>query len=232
MLAWFILHIYRTPEPFIEPKLLKNKLFRGGLIVGFVIFCTAIGIMFVMPLLLSKVYGLDTSAIGWIMFPGAISAVVLGTVGGNLADKKGNNFVVFLGGALLIASMLLVSSFVGLNLWWISGGMVFTYIGFSFIQTALANRVSLTLKLEETGVGMGLFNLIGFITGAVSPAVVGKALDVRALDFPLHPLVNDPAAMMYSNLLLVFALIIALGVLLYAKTYGKSNSAVSNRTGS
>ncbi|WP_248930027.1 MFS transporter [Paenibacillus hamazuiensis] len=226
LLIAFVFHIRRTPEPFIEPKLLRNRLFRVGLIVGFIVFCIVMGIMFVLPLLLSKIYGLDTTAIGWIMFPGAISAVVFGTVGGNLADKKGSSFVVYLGAGLLIASLLLISCFVGMSAWLISGSLLLTYIGFSFIQTALSNSVSLTLKMEETGVGMGLFNLIGFISGAVGTAVVGKILDSELFDFRFHPLVGDPASQMYANLLLLFAVVVAIGISLYYRAYGKKSQTL------
>jgi DHA2 family metal-tetracycline-proton antiporter-like MFS transporter len=220
LLAWFIIHIHRVEEPFIEPSLLKNKLFRSGLIVGFILFCTVMGIMFVMPLMLSGLKGLSASAIGWILFPGAISAVVFGPIGGGLADKRGNNYVVAIGILLLTVSLLLISSLIGFNAWLMSAALVLLYIGFSFIQTALANSVSLTLDVNQTGVGMGLFNLVGFISGAVGTALVGRVLDEKLLNFPVNPLVRQAEAHLYSNLLLVFVIAIILGALVFYKSYG------------
>jgi DHA2 family metal-tetracycline-proton antiporter-like MFS transporter len=220
LMIWFIIHIRKVEQPFIEPSLLSNRLFRSGLIVGFIIFCTVMGIMFVMPLMLSGLMGMSTSMIGWVLFPGAISAVVFGPIGGSMADKRGNNFVITLGIVLLAASLLLISSFVGLNVWLVSAAMVLTYIGFSFIQTALASSVSLTLGMHQTGVGMGLFNLVGFISGAVGTAVVGRVLDKKLLDFPVNPFVKESKAYLYSNLLLVFVIVIMIGAVVFFRSYG------------
>jgi len=220
LLTWFVIHIRRVDQPFIEPALLKNKLFRSGLIVGFILFCTVMGIMFILPLMLSGLKGMSASAIGWILFPGAISAVVFGPIGGGLADKKGNNFVVTVGISLLTISLLLISSLLGFNAWLLSAALVLMYIGFSFIQTALANSVSLTLEMNQTGVGMGLFNLVGFISGAVGTAVVGRILDEKLLNFPINPLVREAEAHLYSNLILVFVVSILVGAAVFFRSYG------------
>jgi DHA2 family metal-tetracycline-proton antiporter-like MFS transporter len=219
LMVGFIVHIRRVDHPFIEPSLLANRLFRSGLIVSFILNCTVMSIMFVMPLLLSDLKGLNTSAIGWILFPGAISAVVFGPIGGGLADKRGNNFVIAIGVTLLACSLIMLSSLLGLNVWFISGAMVLTYIGFSFIQTALANSVSLTLDMEQTGVGMGLFNLVGFISGAVGAAAVARVLDKKLMNFPLNPLMHEVGGYLYSNLLLVCAVAVVVGATVFFRSY-------------
>ncbi|MGF7032973.1 DHA2 family metal-tetracycline-proton antiporter-like MFS transporter [Paenibacillus mucilaginosus] len=220
LLVWFAVHIRRTSQPFIEPSLLRSPLFRSGLIVAFIMFSTVMGIMFALPFILTGLKGLTTSGVGWVLFPGAISAVVFGPIGGTLADKQGNPKVVLLGALLLSGSLLMLSFLLPFDPWVIAVPLVLLYIGLSFIQTALANSVSQTLSLQETGIGMGLFNLVGFISGAVGSALVGRVLDQGLLGFRLNPLVADPGAWAYSNLMLVFALAILLGTLLYFRAYG------------
>ncbi|MCD1260651.1 MFS transporter [Paenibacillus athensensis] len=220
MLALFVWRIRRVSDPFIEPRLFANRLLRSGLVIGFILFCAVMGIMFAVPLMLSGVNGLATGQIGLVLFPGAISAVVFGTIGGNLADRKGNNFVVYVGLALLTVSLVTMAMLLGRSQWWIAAAMLPTYVGFSFIQTALANRVSLTLEIHETGVGMGLFNLISFISGAVGTALVAKLLDSGALVFAFNPLVPAGAAIPYSNMLLVFALGVVVSGGLYYRSFG------------
>lgn len=228
LFIWFIAHIRRAKEPFIEPALFKNKLLRGGLIVGFLIFCTVMGIMFVIPLMLATVNDLSTSTIGLILFPGAISAVVFGTIGGNLADKKGNNFVVYIGMGLLFVSLAAIAFTVGQSPWFIAAALLPTYVGFSFIQTALANRVSLTLEVHETGVGMGLFNLISFISGAVGTALVAKLLDGGTMKFYTNPLLHTLKAVPYSNLLLIFAAVVIVSGFVYKQIFGKKVQTAIN----
>ncbi len=76
--------------------------------------------------------------------------------------------------------------------------------------------------MEETGVGMGLFNLVGFISGAVGMALVGRVLAENMFQFKLNPFVWESKAWMYSNLMLLSALVIVLGALLYYRSYGRA----------
>lgn len=223
-IVWFILHIRRVKDPFIDPSLLRNLKYRTGIIVGFLLFCAVMGIMFIVPLMLTALYGLSTVTIGWIMFPGAISAVVSGTLGGNLADKRGNPIVMYAGSACLIISMLLLAILLGLNPWLLAGALLPMYIGFSFIQTSLANTISQTLSMEQTGVGMGLFNLVGFISAAVGTAVVSRALDWSVLQFTTVGFTNEPAHAVYPNLMLIFAAIFLLCAVMYMRVFGGSRA--------
>ncbi len=218
-LGLFIAHIRRSSSPFIEPSLFKNRRFRTGLFVGFIVFSTAIGIIFLIPLMLNGLRGLSTRAIGLIMFPGAISGVVFGTVGGNLADKKGNGFVIAIGIASLVVSLLLISFLLGFVPWLIAAALFLTFVGFTLVQTALVNSVSQTLEVHQTGVGMGVFNLVTFVSGAVGTALVARALESHWLDFRLLPLVSEDKAVAYSNLLVVFAVLIGLGGLVYYRGF-------------
>ena len=223
-LAVFIYHILTNPEPFIQPSLFRNIKFRNGVIVGFSLFSIVIGILFLIPLMLHEVYTLNTRQIGLVLFPGAISAVFFGSYGGRLADLKGNNFVVRIGLISLIASILLMSIFLSLSFYLIAFALLLTYIGFSFIQTAMINSVSQTLNEDETGVGMGVFNLVGTISGALGTALAGKILDGRWFEFGIFPTVSNPKASAYSNILLVFSVVIFLGGLLYFYSFREFKS--------
>jgi len=183
LMAGFVARILLAKDPFINPKLFANKPFSAGVVTSLFLFGVVIGIFFVFPLLLNKVQHLDTNGIGLVLFPGAISGVVFGPIGGRLADSRGNRFVLAIGLVLMVASLAAAAFLLALSPWYLAGDLLFTYVGFSFVQTGLINSVSQTLREEETGVGMGLFNLVGILAGAVGTAVVAKILDVQLLDF-------------------------------------------------
>jgi DHA2 family metal-tetracycline-proton antiporter-like MFS transporter len=92
------------------------------------------------------------------------------------------------------------------------------YVGFNFTQTALINSVSQTLSEHETGIGMGLFNLVSFVSAAVGTSLVGRYLEGHWLNFFHNPLVMDSRAFPYSNLLIVFALFILVGAAVYYRS--------------
>ncbi len=220
-LGWFIIHIRRVEEPFVEPKLFTSPLYRNGLVIGFLIFSTVMGIMFVIPLMLHALYQLPTETIGLIMFPGAFSAVIFGTVAGNLTVRKGSHFVVYLGLGLIALSLLLQSSVVGNKVWFIGAALVILYVGFSFLQTALIESVTNILPGDQIGVGMGFYNLISFVSGAVGTALVSKAMETSFLKFAFHPLISNVNAYLYSNVMLIFALLVIFSTLLYYFSFGR-----------
>jgi MFS transporter, DHA2 family, metal-tetracycline-proton antiporter len=206
-------------EPFIQPSLFKNVKFRNGVIVGFSLFSIVIGILFIIPLMMHEIYNFNTGQIGMVLFPGAISSVVFGPIAGTLADRKGNSFVVLIGLALLIASMILMAFLLSVSAIIITVALLLTYVGFSLFQTAMINSVSQTLPENETGVGMGLFNLIATLAGAVGVAIAGKILDGRWLDFSFLTTVTLAKGYSYSNILLLFSIVVLLGGLLYLRSF-------------
>jgi len=219
LLSLFILRIHTARDPFIKPSLFANARFRSGVIVGFCLFAIVIGTMFLVPLMLSDVYGVTTSQIGLILFPGAISSVVFGPIAGTLSDRRGSNFVVAAGLVFLATSIVALSFLLSVSVLVVAAALLFTNIGFSLFQTAMVNAVSQTLTEQETGIGMGIFNLAGIISGAVGTALVGKALTGGWLSFPVAALHEAPRAYGYSNVLLVFFVVIVLGGILYLRAY-------------
>lgn len=226
-LILFIVRIRMAKDPFVDPALFANGQYRSGLIIGFFTFGVVMSSMFVIPLMLSKTYGLDTQNIGIVMFPGAMSAVIFGKVGGNLTVKLGCRFVMYAGLGLLGLSLLLQSSSVGQWVWYIGGALILMYIGFSFVQTALAESITQILPSHQMGVGMGFFNMMATISGAVVTALVAKAMERELFDFRFHPLVSDVKAYMYGNLILLLCIVVAATTLLYFITFGKKTKAAA-----
>jgi MFS transporter, DHA2 family, metal-tetracycline-proton antiporter len=219
LLSLFVLRIRTARDPFIKPSLFVNARFRSGVIVGFCLFAIVIGTLFLIPLMLADIYHLTTGQIGLILFPGAISSVVFGPIAGTLSDRRGSNFVVAIGLGSLVASIIILSFLLSVSALVVAAALLLTYVGFSLFQTAMINAVSQTLAEHETGVGMGLFNLVGIISGAVGTALVGKVLTGRWLDFPLVAVRAVPKAYGYSNVMLVFSLVVILGGILYLRAY-------------
>lgn len=218
LLGGFVLDVLFSKNPFIDLALLKNGAFRKRLYAGFIVFSVVTGVLFVIPFMLNSIGGLSSSKIGFVLFPGAMSAALVGRFGGNLADRRGNGFVISIGLTLLGASFLALSSVLGHSVVLIGATLVMMYIGFNFSQTALINSVSQSLDETDTGVGMGLFNLAGFLSSAIGTALVGKYLLIGGLRAPLNPLVSDAKVLPYSNLLVIFSFLVIVGGWLYYRS--------------
>lgn len=229
-LAGFVLHIRQAKEPFVDPALFSNGLYRSGLIIGFFTFGTVISIGFVIPLMLHAIYELDSQTIGLVMFPGAFSAVIFGKVAGHLTVKKGSHFVMYLGFGLLALSLFLQSSSIGFWVWMIGAALVFMFIGFSFMQTALAESMTQVLPGHQIGVGMGFFNMVSTLAGAVMTALVAKAMEVQLFDFRFHPLLADAKSLLYGNLILFTCLLMLSCLVFYFLTFGRKRGFTARET--
>ncbi len=183
LMGAFVVRILRAREPFVDPTLFARLPYLAGVISALGVWALLIGFFFLTPLLLTELKGLSQQMISWVLFPGSISGVFFGPIGGRLADKRGNRFVLFLGMGLTVAGLVGAAFLLPFNEWFLSADFLFVYVGFSFLQTGLINGVSQTLPEHETGVGMGVFNLVGILAGAVGAALVAKGLEIKILDF-------------------------------------------------
>ncbi len=219
LLGWFSFHIRHTDAPFISPSLFLNHSYRNTIITTFLSIGTVFGMMFMVPIMLRDLNGLDADRIGLVMFPGAMSAVFMGVLGGRLSDMKGSKFVVFLGTGLLIFGFFVLSTFAGHASRIIALKLIICYSGFAFIQSSLPHTVSIVLSKEQTGIGMGIYNLVFFISGAFNTAVIGRLLDMQSTSFCLNPLNVSVPSWIYSNIFMLLAIIVALAAILFYVTF-------------
>ncbi|MFE6795809.1 Tet(L)/Tet(K)/Tet(45) family tetracycline efflux MFS transporter [Paenibacillus chitinolyticus] len=219
----FVKHIMKVSNPFVDPALGKNASFMIGIVCGGLIFGTVAGFVSMVPYMMKDVYQLSTAAIGsWIIFPGTMSVLFFGYIGGLLVDRKGSLFVLTIGVAFLSISYLIAALFIGATPWLMTIVLVFVFGGLSFTKTVISTIVSGSLQQKETGAGMSLLNFTSFLSEGMGIAVVGGLLSIGLLDRRLLPMNADPSTYLYSNMLFLFAGIIAISWLVTMKVYKRS----------
>jgi MFS transporter, DHA2 family, metal-tetracycline-proton antiporter len=211
LLGWLRRHLAGSPAPLIPMQLLGSRRFQMAMLITGLILGAFFGLLFVIPLLLRQLHQVGTTGIGLAIFPGALLAALVGLVGGRLADRRGVVPVALSGLACLLGSFLLLAGLADRGPLIVSLLLVLSYAGFSLLQPALGKAVSLLLPPELTGVGMGVYNLIYFIAGAIGTALAGSLLDWLAIG-------ADPA-LAYRVVFLASAMACALAALLMRRTF-------------
>ncbi|AWX56191.1 MFS transporter [Brevibacillus brevis] len=226
LLAMFIVRIRTAEHPFLQPALFRNRNFSVGLFIAFISTALSFSVMFMTPQFLSALNQLSAGSIGFVLFPAAIASALMGRKGGLLADERGNFFVVSLAAFFMLICFSLLSTFVGISPIAIAVILILGNVGQTFMQIALSNTLSRTLVKEQTGVGMGLFSMLNFISGAVAMSLIGKALDNQTAAMKINPLVTNPAASVYSNIFLLLAILIMGVWMLYRLQFHASKTLV------
>jgi len=67
------------------------------------------------------------------------------------------------------------------------------------MQTALAESITQVLPEKRIGVGMGFFNKMSKLSGAVVTALVAKSIEKELFAFKLHPLLSNASAYIYGR---------------------------------
>ena len=223
LFAGFALHIHKVEQPFIEPRLLMNQKFILGVLTGCVLLGTVAGCLSMIPYMMRDVHQLSTSMIGWVIFPGTMSLMVFGIVGGSLVDKRGTTFVLWLGSSFILASFFILSLFADQTPWFISGVLILMFGGLSFVKTVISTSVADALGPKEVGAGMGFLSFACFLAEGLGIAIVGGLLTKHILEYPLLSTIQNTKAYLYSNLLLVFIVAILIGVTIYTVAYSRRN---------
>ncbi len=224
MTGYFIFHIKKTAAPFVSPSLFSNKHYRNTVMTTFLSIGSVFGMLFMVPIMLRDLLDLSSNSIGLTLFPGAMSAVLAGVIGGRLSDRKGSRFVVYLGSFILIAGFLALSTVAGQKAWIVASALIISYAGFALLQSSLPHTISISLSKDQTGIGMGIYNLLFFISGAFSTAGIGRLLDFRSTGFCLNPINSCIEGWIYSNIFIMLAAVVTASVLLFSITFKNKSS--------
>ncbi|WLR50791.1 MFS transporter [Bacillus tianshenii] len=229
------LFVWRTisvDEPFIQPEILKNIRYSTTVFTSFLSIAVLFGLIFVIPIMLADLYGFTAFQIGLVLFPGAMTSAFIGQVGGKIIDEKGGVPVVKAALMLIGTGTILISTFAGASAWVIATCLLISYLGFPLIQSSTADLLSSVLPDKQNGVGIGLFNLLNFLAGALSSAILGKVLDSKSVEISLNPLSASGENVIYSNVFLILTTIAVIALttftIMFIKTERKHNQVQNN----
>ncbi len=96
-------------QPLLDVRLLKNRAFTSGLLVGALIQAVLFGGTFLVPVFLQNLRGQTAFQAGLILLPAALVTVVVLPFGGRLVDVIGAKWVIVMGAVVLAAANYLMS---------------------------------------------------------------------------------------------------------------------------
>ena len=107
-LVWFVRRQLRLPEPLLELRVLSNRMFTLGTVLGMLVFMAMIGGMLMIPLYMQNMSDFTAMESGMVLLPGAVIMGVMSPVTGRFFDRFGASVLAITGFAVLtITSFLL-----------------------------------------------------------------------------------------------------------------------------
>lgn len=224
ILGVFIKWIRNVDDPFIQPRLFRNKSYTFGILMMLLISGSVVSLSFLSPLLLTHVQQLSPGWVGLVMVPAAMTQALFGRKAGTLVDRRGSAYIFTIASGLLLISFVLLSTFIGTSPLFISAFLIFGNVGQMCLAIAMSNTISATLPKEQVGIGIGILQMTNFIMFAVASAVYSSLLDLGTVT-KLNLANGYEDGIMYSNIFFVLAILQAALLIFYHVQFVKMSGA-------
>ena len=198
-------YLNKIEEPFIPPILLRNKQYTKLLFIGCSAFFINFSNLFLMPIILTTVFGKEPVEVGMIIFPGAIIAVIAGQFIGRLIDRFGNAPIIIFGQLSLLIATILFAFLSTLTPYFILLTYMFASVGFTALSTSISNEITRILPMTQIGSGLGIVQLIQFFGGGLGVTISGLLLAFQE---------SLSSEIIYRNIYICFSFVIVIAVLI------------------
>ena len=170
----------RIPNPILELRLLKNRLFRSANLASFMSSGGLLGLLFLLPLFLQTLRGLSALDSGLTTFPQAIGVILASRFVGKWYQRVGPRRLLAVGlGGVAMASALFLLVDLDTSLWWIRAIMFLRGLFFACSIISLQAASFATISPADTGRASSLFSTIRQVGAAFGVALLATVLSTR-----------------------------------------------------
>ncbi|HTG72085.1 MAG TPA: MFS transporter [Candidatus Udaeobacter sp.] len=179
-LILFWIRINRASNPFVQPSLFLNKRYIRLITLGIISYINNFSTLFLLPQVLIHLFKLTPGQAGLIIFPGALVVMLASKRIGKIIDRYGNSILLRLTPWLLLTAAISFALFADRSIYVVMVINMLMSVAFSALNSSVSNELSRILPGEHVGAGMGLFQLLQFISGAFSVAISGIVLSAQS----------------------------------------------------
>ncbi|PIV19759.1 MAG: MFS transporter [Deltaproteobacteria bacterium CG03_land_8_20_14_0_80_45_14] len=206
----FIMVELRSPSPLVDLKLFRRRLFISSLGASFLSFWMSAAHTFVIPFFLQSILEFSPSKVGMLIFPVALTVMVMAPFGGRFSDRVGVKIPATMGLALtslaVFSFTLLKPGVNDLNILW---RQIVLGIGISLFNPANNSAILGSLPREKVGLASSFLALsrnLGMVIG------VAFAEMVIAFRLPAAPLERAKAGPSLEGIQDVWKLVLIIGL--------------------
>lgn len=177
-LPTFIWWELKVPNPIVNIKLFKAAAVRIGTILMMLLGVALYGLVFVLPVFVSRVLGYDATQTGMIFIPGALLTAFCMPVVGNLLRKYDPRYVILFGITVFEIALVMFTHFNSQTgsdqIFWT---LMVRGLAMAFLFVPINSVVLGQFRGSDLGQAAGLLNLFRQLGGSIGIAVMSTILD-------------------------------------------------------
>ncbi len=167
----------KHPEPIVDLKFFRNKVFVNTILNNFIIFMGMMGSIFLIPIFAQTFLGFDATETGYLFMPMAFLMVISSAIGGRLGARIQPRYIIMGSTAIAAIGLYLFTGLdprsTALDIILPLGIMAF---GMGFGMAQRTNMVAAVVPRHEIGIASSVLALARNISGAFGIAIFGTLL--------------------------------------------------------
>lgn len=173
----FIVHMFTTKKPFIEPSLFRDRNLASGLVLAFVLGIIMLATMALLPPLLQTLIGYSVVTTGNVMAPRGAGTMVAMLIVGRMIGRVDARYLILFGLSLTALSLWQMSEW-NLNIgpWDIIYTGIIQGFGMGFIFIPMSTVIFSTLKPELRTEGSSMYSLTRNIGSSIGISIMMSML--------------------------------------------------------
>jgi EmrB/QacA subfamily drug resistance transporter len=205
-----------VPEPMIDVRLLKNRLFASANAVQLLSMAGMQGALFLLPLLLQAERGMTPLESGLATFPQAIGVMLIVQPAQRVYRRFGPRRMMIAG---MIGATITTFAFLAVGLhtdtWWIRLIMLGRGVSFGLTLVPLQAATFATIRSEDTGRASAIFNSGRQVAASFGVALIATALTNRMTHHAAqmgNPVTRDGAVLAFHDAFFVAGILAIVGI--------------------
>lgn len=223
--AVFGVYISKASDPFITPDFFKNSAWLKAISLILIFYFINYSVTPVCNGVGTGVFGMPSGEVSLYLMCGNIVGFIVASSSGKVVDKLGRATAMLIAAGLMICGLVICGFSLHANMIVLTLGVCLFFAGMGMMFSPVTTLALNTLDASQSGRGIGMNDLVMNVSASIGIAVFGGIMGTEQLSgFNVFGASGQAAT--YSNLFLVYAAIIALGVVVF---FCFRNAILSNK---
>lgn len=210
----FAIYINKAADPFITPDFFRNSAWLKAISLILIFYFINYSVSPVCNGVGGTVFGMSSSEVSLYLMCGNIVGFIVASSSGKVVDKLGRATAMLIAAGLMIVGLAICAVAVSVGMVLLTVGVCVFFAGMGMMFSPVTTLALNTLDASQSGRGIGMNDLVMNVSASIGIAVFGAIMGTTQLSgWSLMGATAEAAT--YSNLFLVYAGVILLGVLAF-----------------